>query len=930
MPLLQPVLRPYVLALTAALLLAAGPLASGQTGGYESAPGASGEPAVVVHGLPPTGPAPANDYRHVRPDAPITVDPALQSIASIDQIDLGPGQDAPAISRSFSGITDTGSFPADPVIAAGNSYVVACVNRYVAFFTKSGKNLFQSHFSNFFSPLGTSGINLFDPWCLWDPWAQRFMVMCVGRDDTNNRSYNYLAISRTVSPLNGWYFYRNDMSVDGSTPTNNWNDYPRMAVDQNCIYFTANQFAFPASTGGFQYAKIRVIQNKSTLLAGGSSQLWWDFWNIKMPGTSTNAFSIRPCMTHDSAASSSPYYLVNSYNGGGSSISLYAISNTTSRSPGPSFASTAVTVGTYQQPYNAIQMGGSETVELFAGAQLFNAVKRNNSIWCAHPIRRGSTTTSGASLRWYEFKPNSWPTSGSPTKQQEGTFGLDNQWYFYPVVEVNAKNEVAIVFNQSSANDYVGIRWTGRTPSDAANTLQASAQLKVGEAYYVRKSNGRNRWGDYNGASVAPDGSIWFASMYAESSTANTWGTWIGRVYEPQDEDVRYWVSSFGGTQGNNLLGFSGSSIKTSVTLASANSPDAVCMDPFNYRVLVFDTDKVYRYYVDDGQDVLPGSAFSSALTTGGGQVQWGGVDEGGGIFWATSNGNLYRSASITGSSPILVRSVSGASFNAAAYNPATGGWVVCDFGGTTRFVARNGTITRTVTGPSGISGIDHDPFTGDFILSRFGGTGRGLVRMTQAGTFVSFGPTGSAILDTANSVECREQPSAGYYGTEYGSNPQHLWFSSSAGTVSSFHASGGLFGPSDLELHRQRTLWATSRFPVAGTGTLYLDFGPSFAGDTYQVASSVGYLPGYSLTAGWQHLVPGDFLVVASLLGLDGGAIWKNFAGFLDVNGVATAQVAVPNIASLRGLTVYYGAVAYNNIEGIKAVSGTCSVTIE
>jgi len=920
-----------MLAFAAISLLAAGAMTFGQTNGTESAPGASYEPAVVVNGLPPSGPVPPDDYVHVRPDAPVTVDPNLKSISSIEQVDLGPWQDAPAISRSFTGITDTGSFPADPVIAAGNSYVVACVNRHVAYFNKSGKRLFQSHFSSFFSPIGTSGINLFDPWCLWDPWAQRFMVMCVGRDDTNNRSYNYLAISKNVSPLNGWYMYKNDMSLDGSTPTNNWNDYPRMAVDQNCIYFTANQFAFPAGTGGFQYAKIRIIQNKSTLLGGGAGQLWWDFWNIKMPGTSTNAFSIRPCMTHDAASASSPYYLVNSYNGGGSAINFYAIRNTTSRSPGPLFDSTALTVGTYQTPYDAIQRGGSERVELFAGAQLFNAVKRSSSIWCAHPIRRGSTTTSGASMRWYEFKHNSWPTSGSPTKQQEGTFGLDDQWYFYPTVEVNAKNEVAFVFNQSSANDYVGIRWTGRTPSDAANTLQASAQLKVGEAYYVRKSNGRNRWGDYNGASVAPDGSIWFVSMYAESSAANTWGTWIGRVYEPADEDVTYWVSSFGGTQGNNLLGFAGSTIRNAITLPSANSPDAVCMDPFNYRVLVFDTDKVFRYYVDDGQNVLPGSVFSSALTTGNGQVNWGGVDEGSGIFWATSDGRLYRSDSIAGTSPVLVRSISGASFNAAAYNPLTGGWVVCEFGGTTRFIARNGAVTRTVTGPSSISGIDHDPFSGNFIISRFGGSGRGLVRMTQAGTFVSFGPTNSPILETANSVECREQPSAAYYGTDYGANPQHLWVSSSGGTVSSLHASSGLFGPSDLELHRKRTLWATSTFAVGATGSLYIDFGPSFAGETYQVATSAGYLPGYALPGGWQHLVPGDFLVIASLLGLDGGTIWKNFAGFLDVNGTSSApQVAVPNIPALRGITVYYGAVAYNPLEGIKAVSSTCSATIQ
>ncbi|MBN2491103.1 MAG: hypothetical protein JXQ29_09655, partial [Planctomycetes bacterium] len=189
MPARRHCLRPCAIALAAVLALAAGPLAFGQTAAFESAPGTSAEPAVIVHGLPPTGPAPAHDYVHIRHVAPVIVDPAMLAVPSIEQIDLGPLQDAPALSRSFASITDTGSFPADPVIAAGNSYVVACVNRHVAFFTKGGKPLFQSHFASFFSPLGTAGINLFDPWCLWDPWARRFLVMCVGRDDTNQKSY---------------------------------------------------------------------------------------------------------------------------------------------------------------------------------------------------------------------------------------------------------------------------------------------------------------------------------------------------------------------------------------------------------------------------------------------------------------------------------------------------------------------------------------------------------------------------------------------------------------------------------------------------------------------------------------------------------------------------------------------------------------------
>ena len=53
---------------------------------------------------------------------------------------------------------------------------------------------------------------------------------------------------------------------------------------------------------------------------------------------------------------------------------------------------------------------------------------------------------------------------------------------------------------------------------------------------------------------------------------------------------------------------------------------------------------------------------------------------------------------------------------------------------------------------------------------------------------------------------------------------------------------------------------------------------------------------------------------------------------GILDHDGAAAAQprVLVPNIAALRGLRFYYGAVAYNSVEGIKQVSNLCAVTVE
>jgi hypothetical protein len=113
---------------------------------------------------------------------------------------------------------------------------------------------------------------------------------------------------------------------------------------------------------------------------------------------------------------------------------------------------------------------------------------------------------------------------------EDVSFGSDDCWLYYPAIMADSASNMVIVYNQSCTDEYIGIRYTGRTPTDVA--LQPSAELKAGEANYVRTaSDGRNRWGDYNGIALDPTAGnrIWMFAEYAKDPSS-TWGTWFGQV----------------------------------------------------------------------------------------------------------------------------------------------------------------------------------------------------------------------------------------------------------------------------------------------------------------------------------------------------------------------------------------------------------------
>jgi hypothetical protein len=434
--------------------------------------------------------------------AAVALEPGLEPVA------------APSPSTNFAGIPFTGWIPPDCTLAAGPQHVLVSVNSSVAVYNKAGgPAVMQKTLTAWFSNV-VQGLTIFDPKTLYDQHAGRWVLLAVAVGSSPNRSYHLLSVSSTSNPLGPWRNYRFDATLNGSTATNNWADFPALGVDNQAVYVTSNMFQFG---GGFQYAKIRIIP-KAGPYSGGAAP-YFDFFGMRN-ADNTVAFTIQPCHTFGAPQVE---YLVNSAFPSGNYLTVWRIINPVAA---PSLTRTQVGVAAYSLAPNADQSGGAPPLNT-GDVRVLHAVFRGDSIWTAFTTAHNwGAGPNRAAIQWAQIR------AAVPALVQQGIYGAANLHYFYPAPCPDANGNMIIVFSRSGPSEFGSILYTGRRSTDPLGALQASALLRAGVAHYSRlDSGGRNRWGDYNGVASDPANGriVWFYSEYV--SALDTWGTWIGSSF---------------------------------------------------------------------------------------------------------------------------------------------------------------------------------------------------------------------------------------------------------------------------------------------------------------------------------------------------------------------------------------------------------------
>jgi hypothetical protein len=442
-----------------------------------------------------------------------------------------------SIAQNFSGLNtfddaalNGGGFfvPPDQGSAVGPNHYMEIVNLIYAIYNKDGTTAVpRTPLSTLFANAGIPGLgnNLSDPRLIYDQASARWFTVAISTGANSNNVV--LAVSQTSDPTGAW----KAASFTANTTPNNFADYPTIAVDQNALYISHNNFLNDATFDGVSLTTIP----KADLLkvAGPDVSHRSHFENITGGGTAgTTPFTFAPVSAFDgrdhgviiATDGISPATVLHRYsvlNSGSTSSTL------TSDSP--------ITVPSYWNDQNAHQPDGSRTLndgDFRIGTN--NVYQVGNVVWLADSVLTSSATGNAAydAVRWYEIDET------TNTLLQSGTISDPHHDFLYPAIAASASGNVIIGFTvtgDSTTTDFAGSWYVAGTTTGGVTTFGAPQPLKNGSSNYSIVASGRNRWGDFSAISVDPNNpnAFWIAEETAIPgvTTLNAlWGTQISEL----------------------------------------------------------------------------------------------------------------------------------------------------------------------------------------------------------------------------------------------------------------------------------------------------------------------------------------------------------------------------------------------------------------
>ena len=475
--------------------------------------------------IPITDPAPERVYnklRYVEPDPGI--DPTLEYVSTTYIEDFAANSTDKSLSdtvtsvlmKNFTGITQTNSIPPDPHIAAGPNHIVGVVNSRFAIWDRNGNLMRNIDGNSFYNPVGRL-YTVFDPKVLYDHHSNRWFMVWLEQNDNPTAGIFLISISDDSDPNGVWFNWRIRSDLNGTVASGDWGDYQGVGFDKDALYITANQFQFG---GSFRWVKIRVIPKAQMLGSTPGRLTWFDLWDVRDPvATSSRVFNIRPSIVYGTPPA---YYLMHATSSGAgvNFVIKYDLINPTTN---PSLTAMRIPVATFVSPSNANQLGGSTILIEGAGSAFRNEPTfRDGSLWMTHSVRNPAHSGYSA-VRYLRID-----AIGNRTLE-DVTMGANGFWHIYAAIAVDTAKNVLVTYSRSGDSTFIGAYYATKRANDPPG-LTGSRVLQRGRANYVKDfGSGRNRWGDYNGAWLDPDGtSFWLKTEFVEA--LNTWGTWIGQV----------------------------------------------------------------------------------------------------------------------------------------------------------------------------------------------------------------------------------------------------------------------------------------------------------------------------------------------------------------------------------------------------------------
>lgn len=401
----------------------------------------------------------------------------------------------------------TGS-PLDPTGDIGHNYYVQAVNATrVGVYDLEGNLIQQFNMSTLWSEFGSQSAG--DPIILFDEVANQWIIT-----EFTDPANLLIAVSETDDPLGSYFAY--------SFSTPNFPDYPKYAISPKAIVVTTNE---QGAGTLHQYFIDRVallageddVTMQRVAIAGSPNAEQGFIVSTPADWNGTNLpYDDRPIALklNDSSWAGGPDE---------DQIELYSFDIDFEDSNNTQVIQTSIVVSPYDSyPCSAegfgfacVPQNGGNGLDAIPEVIMHVPHQRNFGTHESLVFNFVTDVTDGENLsgiRWIELRRIS--ADEEWFLYQEGTFapedGLDR---YMGTIAMDKNGNIALGYNASSEEDFVGVRFTGRFASDPLGVMTVDEYEAIAGLNGIQSGG---RFGDYSQMSVSPNGTaFWFTTEYA-------------------------------------------------------------------------------------------------------------------------------------------------------------------------------------------------------------------------------------------------------------------------------------------------------------------------------------------------------------------------------------------------------------------------------
>ena len=417
------------------------------------------------------------------------------------------------------------STPTDNDIAISDSgMIVSVINTNIYIYnTKTSTASPVKSLAAFTTPVNSKHQE-FDPKVMYDPKADRFVLMCpVGFVDTTSKII--VGFSQTNDPNGNWNLY----TLPGNPLNNNlWSDYPMISMTEKELYLSIN-LLYNDSSWQTGFVETVIWQMKKDSGYAGLPLGSYLHHNIKYNGKAIR--NLCPAKGGSKLYGPNMFFVSNrNLASQNDTVFVVEVTDTIGAPTNTVLTKALITPQPYYFPPSGRQTITTQSLAT-NDARNLGAFYENNKIQYVHNTK--NPLNNHVSI-YYGTIDN--PQSASPTING---YIIDNDTvdFAYPNISyagLNASDNTAIIsFDHSSNKLFPGI---SAIKTDANGNFSNVLRIKNGAAYVNVLSDNLERWGDYSGSQrrYNKPGEVWISGYYGYTinsiTNKNKHGAWIAQL----------------------------------------------------------------------------------------------------------------------------------------------------------------------------------------------------------------------------------------------------------------------------------------------------------------------------------------------------------------------------------------------------------------